>query len=277
MKELRVGLTQNTHFNIQDEFALPNFTLEQVQELLMQYTDEVGQAFAPEVIVSVHKQTAGHPVLVNRFAQILTAELDIPKTEPITITHFAKAHTLLLRERNTNIEHLLTNIRRDPRFERLLMRIASYERGVQFTLHNEIVSELTTYGVMRKGADGMCEIINPIYQHCIIQAFQPLVNGLENEYFPEADGMDFTDYLTPAGHLDMEPLLDNFKDFIARAGFRILRVPDTPQEFVGQNLLFTYLDQFVQLVGGAIYLEVPTGSGKADRELQNAKGRCAFP
>ena len=29
-------------FNIQDEFNLPNFTLEQVKELLGQYTDEVG-------------------------------------------------------------------------------------------------------------------------------------------------------------------------------------------------------------------------------------------
>ena len=76
-------------FNIQDEFNLPNFTLEQVQELLGQYTDEVGQSFVPEVIESIHKQTAGQPVLVNRFAQILTEELDIPKTETInpTILH----------------------------------------------------------------------------------------------------------------------------------------------------------------------------------------------
>ena len=78
-------------FNIQDEFHLPNFTLEQVQELLGQYTSEVGQAFVPEVIASIHKQTAGQPVLVNRFAQILTEELDIPKTDPITMTHFFRS------------------------------------------------------------------------------------------------------------------------------------------------------------------------------------------
>ena len=30
-------------FTIQDEFHLPNFTLEQVKELLGQYTEEVGQ------------------------------------------------------------------------------------------------------------------------------------------------------------------------------------------------------------------------------------------
>ena len=66
------------------------------------------------------------------------------------------------------------------------------------------------------------------------------------------------------GHIHIQPLLDNFRDFIARAGFRILQIPDTPQEFVGQYLLFTYLDQFVRLVGGNMYLEVQTGRGRMD-------------
>jgi len=52
-------------FNIQDEFTLSNFTLEQVHELLAQYTEEVGQAFASEVITSIHKQTGD-----NRFSSI---------------------------------------------------------------------------------------------------------------------------------------------------------------------------------------------------------------
>ena len=62
----------------------------------------------------------------------------------------------------------------------------------------------------------------------------------------------------------MDLLLDNFRDFIARAGFRILLVPNTPKEFVGQYLLYAYLDQFVQLVHGHIYLEGQTGRGKID-------------
>ena len=68
-------------FNIHDDFALSNFTRAQVQELLGQYTAEVGQAFAPEVIESIHTQTGGQPFLVNRFAQILTEDMDIPRTE----------------------------------------------------------------------------------------------------------------------------------------------------------------------------------------------------
>ena len=249
-------------FNIQDEFTLPNFTREQVRELLAQYTDEVGQVFASEVIENIHRQTAGQPFLVNRFAQILTEEMDIPKTETIQMAHFSKAHAEILEERNTNLTHLVTNIRRDPRFKNILMEIVSYERGVRFSLRQEIISELATYGVIARGTDDRCEIINPIYHYCILQTFRPVVNGLEKDYFPE--DTDFPDYLTSAGQINMELLLDNFRDFIARVGFRILQVPETPEEYVGQDLLYAYLDQFVSLVRGVMYLEVQIGRGKMD-------------
>ena len=251
-------------FNIQDEFTLPNFTLAQVRELLSQYTEAVGQPFAPEVIETLHKQTAGQPFLVNRLAQILTEVLDIPKSETIQMSDFSKAHAQLLTESNTNIEHLITNIRRDPRFEKMLMRIAFYGESRRFNLDNAVTSELATYGIIGADENGICQILNPIYLHRVLQAFQPLINGLEDEYFAENGPMDFTEYLTPEGHIQMRTLLENFKNFIARAGFRILQVPDTPQEFVGQYLLFTYLDEFVKIVGAAMHLEVPTGRGRAD-------------
>ena len=251
-------------FNIQDEFALPNFTLEQVRDLLLQYTEEVGQAFAPDVIENLHKQTAGQPFLVNRMAQMLTEEMGIPLSETITKTHFDSAHKQILHERNVNISHLTTNIRRDKRFERILMEVCSYESGVPFNLRNEFISELATYGILRKGADGLCEITNPIYQYCIMQAFQPLFNGLEREYLPEDTDAGFLDYLSPDGNIEMRSLLQNFRDFIARAGYRILEVPETPSEFVGQDLLFAYLDTFVRIVRGFMYLEVQTGRGRMD-------------
>ncbi len=251
-------------FNIQDEFHLPNFTLEQVQELLGQYTEEVGQSFIPEVITSIHRHTAGQPVLVNRFAQILTEELDIPITEPITMAHFSTAHAQLLNEKNTNIEHLTTNIRRDARFESVLMRMMARDEGIEFNLDDDIISDLATYGVIKKAPDGMCEILNPIYLYRIMRTFKPTVNGLEDDYLPEDSSEDYFDYLTPAGHIDMEALLDNFRDFIARVGFRILQVPDTPQESVGRHLLLAYLDQFVKIIGGIMHIEVQTGRGRMD-------------
>ena len=213
------------------------------------------------MIAAIHRQTAGQPFLVNRFGQILATELDIPKTETITTVHFAQALTQLLRERNTNIDHLLTNIRKERQFENFLMRIVSYENGIRFNLDNDIMSELATYGV-KEGTDGMCEIVNPIYQHRIFQTFKPLFNGLEDDYFSE--DTDTNDYLMPDGQIEMGLLLENFRAFIARAGFRILQVPDTPQEYVGQYLLYAYLDQFVHTIGGTMFLEVRTGRGRLD-------------
>ena len=235
-----------------------------MQELLGQYTQEVGQSFTPEVITSIHKQTAGQPVLVNRFAQILTEELDIPISKPIDMTHFSTAHAQLLQERNTNIEHLTTNIRRDPRFERVLMRIMERDDGVVFNMDNDIINDLATYGVIKKASDGMCEVINPIYLYRIMRTFKPTVNGLEHRYLPEGSNAGFFNYLTPTRHIDMASLLDNFRDFIARTGFNILQVPDTPQESVGRHLLLAYLDQFVRIISGFMHIEVQTGRGRMD-------------
>ena len=251
-------------FNVQQEFHLPNFTLEQVAELFEQYTHDVGQAFSPEVITAIHKQTGGQPVLVNRFGQILTEELDIPQTETITMEHFTTAHAQLLQERNTNIDHLTTNVRKDPRFEKVLMQIMTRDEGIIFNIDDNIINELTTYGVIKKGADGMCDILNPIYVYRMLQTFKPLFNGLEEEYLPEDSNSDFTEYLTSTGRIEMMALLDNFRDFIARSGFRILQVPDTPQESVGRHLLLAYLDVFVRNIGGVMHIEAQTGRGRMD-------------
>ena len=251
-------------FNIQDEFNLPNFTLAQVQELLGEYTAEVGQAFAPAVLETLHRQTGGQPFLVNRLAQLLTEEMDIPKTETINSAHFATSHTVLLEEENINFTHLITNVRRDARFASILMRITSYDKGVRFRAGDEVIGELATYGVIAKDEEGICEIANPIYLYRILQELQPLINGLEEQYYPQDTGNGYHDYLTVDGAIAMGRLLDNFRDFIARAGFRILQVPETPREYVGQYLLFAYLDQFVRQVRGAMHLEVQTGRGRAD-------------
>ena len=249
-------------FNIQEEFHLPNFTLAQVAELLGQYTAEVGQPFAPAVIETLHRQTGGQPVLVSRLAQLLTQELDIPKDTTISLEHFATAHQRILREPHTNIQHLTTNVRRDRRFERLLLKIASYDEGEDFNLDNARISELATYGVIAEDKDGMCQIANPIYLYRILRTFKPLSNGLEQAYYPEGAGLQA--YLTVDGLIRMDRLLDNFCDFIRRVGFRILGVPATPQEYVGQLLLFAYLEQFVKQVGGLLSLEVQTGRGRLD-------------
>ena len=162
-------------FNIQDEFKLFNFSLAQVDELYSQYTEETGQILIPDVIDAIHQQTDGQPFLVNRFGQILTDELEIPKSETIQMPHFSSAHKQILKERNNNISHLITNIRRNPKFEKLLMHITFYEKRRRFNLDDEIISELATYGIIGEDEYGMCQIRNPIYLQRILQLLQPSI------------------------------------------------------------------------------------------------------
>ena len=125
------------------------------------------------------------------------------------------------------------------------------------------IDELATYGVISEADDGMCEIANPIYLYSILQAFKTgsewVGTGISSRRTLR-DG--FRDYLTAIGQIEMPALLDNFRDFIARAGFKILQVPDTPQESVGRHLLLAYLEQFVKRVGGMMHIEVQTGRGQ---------------
>ncbi len=260
-------------FNIQAEFRLHNFTLKQVEELYSQYIRETDQNIDSELIEYIHKQTAGQPFLVNRLGQILTEELKIPKTQQLNMQHFAKAYTILIEEDNTNLSHLITNVRKDRRYEHLLMNILSSDEGVRFNLRNELINELTTFGVIKKDGDGMCEIVNPIYLYCIIQAFKPAVNGLESDYFDEDNINGFHAYLNASGQVDLERVLDNFRDFIARAGYRILQISDTPQEYIGQHLLLTYLEPFVHIIGAGMYIEVQTGRGKIDLLISHNQKR----
>ena len=257
-------------FNIQDEFALSNFSPDQVRALLEQHTQETGQTFALEVVESIHKQTAGQPFLVNRMAQILTEEMSIPLSETIRREHFEVAYKKILNESNVHISHLTTNIRREARFERVLMRVILNEQTLPFSIDDPTMSELFTYGVMIPDADGNCKIQNPIYQYRIVRSFQPLFNGLETQYLPEDTDAGFLDYMTPEGKIDMRFLLSNFRDFIARAGYRILEIPQAPKEFVGQYLLFAYLDSFVGQIRGFMYLEVRTGRGQMNLIILHA-------
>ncbi|MBC8234003.1 AAA-like domain-containing protein [bacterium] len=247
-------------FNIQDQFAIENFTVEQVAELYGQYTEEVGQPFAPEVIEAVHQKTAGQPFLVNRLGQILTTEMNIP--QKITLKHFQEAYAILLKDENTHFDTLVKNIRLEPEFKTILLDIIAGQKEMRFNRRDKNVQSLVTFGVLKE-KEGLCVIDNPAYQSIIIDAFSPFINGVEDKYLPE-DAEDFTDYLSKSGEIQMDELLNNFRDFIGRAGYKILEVPETPQEFVGQYLLLTYLDLFVRKIGGHLYPEVPTGRGRMD-------------
>ena len=62
----RLNFGRSSPFNIAYQHRLKDFSLDEVRDLLGQYTAETGQAFSPSVIEKLYEQTAGQPFLVNR-------------------------------------------------------------------------------------------------------------------------------------------------------------------------------------------------------------------
>jgi hypothetical protein len=93
-------------FNIADQVKLPPFTLKNVRDLYIQYTEETNQPFTDEAIKKVHEKTAGQPWLVNRIGTILTINIKPETTAPITEEDVEKAIGILLYEENSHFDNI---------------------------------------------------------------------------------------------------------------------------------------------------------------------------
>lgn len=117
--------------------------------------------------------------------------------------------------------------------------------------------------------DEIADFVDRVKRGKYIVLFAPRQTGKTTFFRASIDTLTPEEYFPiqlnfPDGVIEIEGLLNSFQDFIARVGFRILQVPDTPQEYVGQHLLYAYLDHFVQIVGASMLLEVQTGRGRID-------------
>ena len=144
-------------FNIADHVEIPPFTLKNIQDLYVQYTQETNQPFTEEAVQKIFEETAGQPWLVNRIASIVTTKVKPETIDHINIDDVNKGIDLLLEENN---EH----------FENLLKKILLYKNTFEKVLNNEVAYSpndssqqwLRQYGLL-KNVNKKAVIANPVY------------------------------------------------------------------------------------------------------------------
>ncbi len=253
----RLNFGRSSPFNIAYQYRLEDFSLDEVRDLLGQYTSESGQPFAAGVIEKLYEQTAGQPFLVNRTAAILTQEVVQEYTRPIILADLRLAIQKLTRESNYNFE---TVIRRAAEYEEDVVRIL-FGADYPFRLNDPLVNSLHLFGIIKETLTQLCRIANPIYKQILIDAFQPRQAGLQGAML--VNGFDYRPYVVN-DHLQMEAILSRFREFIERRGREAFKVTPMPQEATGQYLLMAYLDIVVRQIGGAHFTEVGSGEGRLD-------------
>ncbi|MCK4763231.1 MAG: hypothetical protein KAW12_13625, partial [Candidatus Aminicenantes bacterium] len=236
----------------------------ETRELLEMHETETGQLFAAEVKEKISYITGNQPGLVNGFAfQLVRRHPGKAEIEYDDYLQVEKWYIKIAIDKN--ISNIINKARRHRKFvERLLFN----ENPVEFTINDDRVKFLTAYGVIKNDEKGFITFNVPLYKKALFDAFYPFANGEADRFFRT---LDFKTLFYEQGKLDFTGLIDNYKAYVKRRGFKYFREKD---EKTGEykNLkeaalgysFETYIQSFIVEVEGKSYLEPHTGLGRCD-------------
>jgi hypothetical protein len=242
-------------FNIKAEsFRLNNFTKEQIQRLLQQYTDEGGQAFSEKVVDLFVSYTGGQPWLVNALAcEIVYKILNYDVSKEVTPEIVAQAKENLIVRRDTHLDSLIDKLH-NPRVRPIIDGLLS-GIDVSYDSYNDDLGYIEDLGLVVNDIDKGIIITNQIYNEIIPRVlnknFQDLMAPkVERQWYIKSDGK-----------LDLDLLLKDFQKFYRR----------NSESWLGN---FSFQESGKQLLLMAFLQRIVNGGGKIDREMAVGRGRC---
>ncbi|MCK5523145.1 MAG: AAA-like domain-containing protein, partial [Thiomargarita sp.] len=246
-------------FNITEELQIPYFTQEEVNELIKQYVTESKQVFEENVIKTIYDNTQGQPGLVCALCSYLVEKLVTNRHQPVTMEHYYKAQHHFLTERfDKNIINIVQKARGKRNF---MLKLLFDEEPLPFSIHEPDIAWLYANGVIDKD-NGETNILVPLYKKVLITAFRPSINGESRHYINSPDET-INQYLTPDGELNVNALLEEYRAYIRRRGFRAFDTEHL-KEAAWHYSLDGFINFFIQCLGGQTFVEVPTGRGRTD-------------
>lgn len=261
-----VGIVQDnaSPFNIADNLEVPYFTNEEVYGLLGQHEDESGQQFDDKVKDKIYRITAGQPGLVNGFAYQLV-EMSEGKKNICYEDYLSVEHWYLKIVIDKNVSNVVNKAK--P-YRRLVERLLFKGDKIEFDIERESIKTLHTNGVVKEDENGNVEFWVPLYKKKLYSAFYPFENGEGSIFFRTAD---FDDFFTKEGRINFDELISNFKEYVKRRSFKYFREKDETtgeyKQIKEAALVYafeTYIQYFLNTIGGKSYLEAHTGLGRTD-------------
>ena len=237
-------------FNIKAaSLRLGDFTQAEVRTLLAQHTQDTGQAFTPEAVDTVWRQTLGQPWLVNALCRgaCFDDEAGRDRSRAITAGDVLDAQERLILSRQTHLDQLADKLQED-RVRRVVEPLLSGGDKRPFSTRDlEYVRDL---GLVAR--DNPLRIANPVYAEVVPR---------ELTYATQAGLVqDTTWYVDTEGCLDVDKLLAAFQAF-----FR-----EHSEHWLGR---FDYAEAGPQLLLQAFLQRVANGGGRIEREYGLGRGR----
>ncbi len=250
-------------FNISDNLNVPYFTTKEVFELFALHENETKQLIEKKVKQKISEITANQPGLVNGFAKKLV-ESNREKKK-IDYNDYLKVEDWYLNEAiDKNFENIHNKAKQARSFvERLLFT----EAEIPFKIDRENIKLLHTNGLIKKDKYGFVTFWVPFYKKRLYDAFYPYTNGeskqISRTIFAE-------EYFTEQGDIKIKKLIDTYKDYVKRRGFKPFMQKDENGNYKSLKesaLIYsfeTYITATMSELEGKIYREADTGLGKSD-------------
>jgi hypothetical protein len=270
-----IGVVQDnaSPFNVTDNLNVPYFTNEEVLELLGQHEAETRQLFDPSVKTKISEITANQPGLVNGFAAKLVE--DNSKKQLIDYDDYLLVEDWYLTEA---IDKNVTNIvNKASRYRSFIEKLLFTEAKVPFQINREPIKFLFVNGIIKKDPEGFVTFWVPLYQKCLHSTFYPYLNGEQRRI---QENIDIGDYFTPEGLLFMPKVIEKYKEYALKRGFRFFLERDDEGKVISIKeaaLMYsfeTYINAFLGVVGGTSYIEAHTNLGRTDMII-NIRGEEA--
>ncbi len=239
-------------FNIKAKsLRLTDFTLEDVQNLYAQHTQETGQKFTPEAIEYAFEQTQGQPWLVNALAYQACFRDIQDRTQQITKETLENAREELIKRRDTHLDVLIDRLQED-RVRTIIDAIITGDKKLS-GIPTDDISYCIDLGLLSYHAKGL-EIANPIYKEIIPR---------ELTYSKQKGIVQETIwYQNPDKSLNMQKLFTEFTQFY-REGFDAWIQSIAYQESGPHLLLMAFLQRIIN-GGGKIHREYELGRKRVD-------------
>ena len=260
-----VGVVQDnaSPFNIADNLNVPYFTNEETLELLAQHETETGQLFDPSVKAKISDITANQPGLVNGFARQLVE--NSPTKPLITYDDYLAVEEWYLKlGLDKNISNIINKGKKHQNF---LEQLLFTEAKIPFQIYKEHIKDLYANGIITYDSQSFVTFRVPLYRKCLYDAFYPYLNGEQGRI---QENIDISDYFTPDGRLFMPKVIEKYKEYALKRGFRYFLEHDSEGKVISIKeaaLMYsfeTYINAFLGVVGGTSYIEAHTNLGRTD-------------
>ncbi len=254
VRDDRTTLGSASPFNIiTDALTINNFSLEDIESLYRQHTEETGQIFARPVIEKIFEQTDGQPWLVNAIArEIVEKILKNDYTKQIAINTVEEAIQNIILHRDTHIDSLLDKLK-EPRVQKVIESILLGKSG-DINIMDDDTRYCLNLGLIKLENK---EVIpgNKIYGEVIVRTLNYntqfyLYNQIKNKWIDKE------------GNIDMEGLLKGFQQFW-RENSDIWMEKYEYKEAAPHLILQAFLQRIIN-GGGEILREYASGRERMD-------------